>query len=71
MHSIANIILITVVKALPVQKAMPPADSDFWVPILFFAAFILLVYMALSTHKLKRNKMGNRTFQSGNLIKKR
>jgi hypothetical protein len=70
MHSIVNIILTVEATELPIHKITPQADSNFWVQLIVFAAFILLVYMALSTHKLKKNKIGNRTFQSGNLIKK-
>ena len=64
MHSIANIILIVVVKAIPVHKIMPPADSDFWVPILVFGVFIILVYMVLSPNKQKKIKVrgNNRWF---------
>jgi hypothetical protein len=55
MHSIVNIILTVKATALPVHKITPPADTNFWVQLIVFASFILLIYLALSTHKLNRN----------------
>jgi hypothetical protein len=64
MNTTANIILTVKAITLPIHKITPLADSDFLVPLLVFAVFILLVYLVLSPTKQKKIKVrgNNRWF---------